>query len=152
MELTGSSVATFLTSESGISAINFMPVTPEEKSARDKGREIRQRTQHTMTNKDDKNTHKTPRMPPLRYKYCLQLYTTYAVLFEMFFTPNNGHLKGLSTVQGQLREVSQQSSNLTRRYLAYVTWAILDDGFFYFLEAMLVSKLEGKPMLSIIFP
>ena len=91
-------------------------------------------------------------MPPLRYKYCLQLYTTYAVLFEMFFTPKNGHLKGLNRVQGKLRAISQQISNLTRRYLANVTWAILDDGFFYFLEAMLVSKLEGKPMLRIIFP
>ena len=79
-----------------------------------------------------KNAQKTPMMPPRRYECCLQLYKTYTVLLEMFFTPNNGHLKGLSTVQGQLREVSQQSSNLTRRYLAYVTWAILDDGCFHF--------------------
>ena len=70
----------FFTSESGISAINFMPVTPEEKAARDKDREIHQRTQHTLTYKDEKYAKKTPRMPPLRYECCLQLYTTYTML------------------------------------------------------------------------
>ena len=146
MKLNRSSVATFLTSESGISAINFMPVTPEEKAATDKDQEILRRTQHTLTYKDEKNGQKNPRMPPLRYKCCLQLYTTYAVLLGMFFTPNNGHIKGLNAVQGQLRAMSQQSSNLTRQYLANVTWLILDDGCFHLLEAMSVRKLEGHPM------
>ena len=70
----------------------------------------------------------------------------------MFFTPNNGHIKGLNAVQGQLRAMSQKSSNLTRRYLANVMWAILDDICFHFLDAMSVSKLEGQPMSRIIFP
>ena len=70
----------------------------------------------------------------------------------MFFIPNNGHQKGLNAVRGQLRAMSQQSSNLTRRYLANVMWAISDDGCFHFLEAISVSELEGQPMLRIIFP
>ena len=105
VELTRPSVAKFLTSESGISAINFMPVTPEEKSTRDKDREIRWRTQNTLTYKDEKNAQKTLRMPPMMYAFCLQLYTTYAVLLVMFFTPTNRHLKCLNAVTGQLREM-----------------------------------------------
>ena len=37
-------------------------------------------------------------MPPLRYECCLQIYITYAVLLEMLFMPNNGHLKGVNAV------------------------------------------------------
>ena len=103
VELTGSIVATFLASESGISAINFMPFTPEKKSDRDKYLEIRRRTQHTLTYKDEKNAQKTPRILTLRYECFLQLYITYAVLLGILFTLNNGHLKGLNAVRGQLR-------------------------------------------------
>ena len=48
--------------------------------------------------------------------------------------------------------MSQQSINLTRQYLPNVMWAILDDGYFHFLEAMSVRKLEGQPISRIVFP
>ena len=44
VELNRTSMATFFTLESGISAINFMPFTPEEKANRYNDQEIRRRT------------------------------------------------------------------------------------------------------------
>ena len=87
-----------MTSESGLSIIQMLPVGPAEEAQLEYERTLREKTRTTLTYSNANKAAKAPRLPPQTYKTMLMLLTTYALFIKMLFGKRNAHLRDINTI------------------------------------------------------
>ena len=152
-DFTRSNAATFLTSEMGLSLMQLMPRTEDERIELDMERERRKRAGKNVTLAECKAAEKAPRMPPLRWDEVLTLFTTWGKLLEMLFGDNNAHLQGLNAVRRHLLSLAETKHRYSTTYFANVVWCVLDDSVRWLNQVMPYEDLMSTAdVLCLQFP
>ena len=152
-DFTRSNMATFLTSELGLSMILLMPRTEDEIIELDAEWERRRRVGKNVTTADYKAAEKAPRMPPLRWDEVCLLFTTWALMLKMLFGKRNAHLLGLNSIRQHMMTLSSTKHLYNAQYFANVVWCVLDDAVRSFNQVMPYDDLVTANELTILqFP
>ena len=152
VEFTESDEASFVTSETGISALCLLPKSTKEvaKLKRDKLAMIAAKGNISVA--DAKKLQRRPRMPPAEWEPMVTLLTTYSMLLRMLFGRRNNHLKGVDQVRRVLMKLGKNKSKLNAQYFANVMWAVLDDGCKHFSECTSLEDLQMGAAYTITWP
>mmetsp|Transcript_34257 Transcript_34257/g.72093 ORF Transcript_34257/g.72093 Transcript_34257/m.72093 type:complete len:174 (+) Transcript_34257:1520-2041(+) len=152
VELVVSSQVTFLTAEYGLSLLNLMPRSREEMARLDAKQKNLDATAATTTFVDAKKAQKAPRLPPTQFDLMASLLTVYALFIKMLFTEKTTHLCGLNEIRRALMTMNGIQHRLSQRYLATISWAIINDACKHFSECMLMDDLVGSTSSLLIWP
>ena len=152
-DFTRSNMATFLTSELGLSMMLLLPRTEEEIILMDAEWERRRRAGKNVTTADYKAAEKAPRMPPLRWDEVCLLFTTWALMLKMLFGERNAHLLGLNSIRQHVMTLSSTKHLYNTQYFANIVWCVLDDAVRSFNQVMPYEDLVTANELTILqFP
>lgn len=146
-----SDMATFLTSESGLSLLQLMPRTQQEKSEYLLQKKRLAQSKGTLTYADAKNLEKMPRLPPNTWESTYTLLTTWCIFLKMLFGGANGHVQGVDSVRGQLMQLGKLQHAVDATYYANVIWAVLDDACKHFSEYISMDDFKD-PRACILWP
>ena len=152
-DFTRSNMATFLTSELGLSMMLLLPRIEEEIILMDAEWERRKRAGKNVTTADYKAAEIAPRLPPLRWDEVCMLFTTWALMLKMLFGERNAHLLGLNSIRQHMMTLSSRKNLYNAHYFANIVWCVLDDAVRSFNQVMPYDDLVTANELTILnFP
>ncbi len=124
---THSNIATYRTSEMGLSMLLLMPWTEEQQINIEQEFERRKTAGKTITIADLGRAERVPRMPPSRWEDIIILFTTWSNLMEILFMRKNDRFMGMDSLRRYMMGLADTKLCYNASHFVNILCAAHDD-------------------------